>query len=222
MFDRIIGVDIDEQPDYPFEFIQQDALTVDISDYEPDFIWASPPCQSYLAMREKPGVKKLPDLIPAVRDMLAVHPWTCIENVSVAPIRPDIVLEGGNVGIAHMKRRRKFEVSWPTGTHPKPFTIEPILFPIYGSSWHTGVPKLIPRLKWRQYIKPGLNQLPQVAEVEELWDVHWLTKGKRHSLTEMIPPAYATYVMRDAVAHGFERDFPSDLRTFAKELFGAR
>ena len=48
-FDEIVGVDINPQPRYPFEFIQGDALEyVAEHGHEFDAIHASPPCQGYI------------------------------------------------------------------------------------------------------------------------------------------------------------------------------
>ena len=77
----VVGVDLERHKRYPFPFIQADALTVDLSGY--DFIWASPVCQGYTAMRHAPGAKGAahPLLIGPVRDRLqaAGVPW-CIKQ----------------------------------------------------------------------------------------------------------------------------------------------
>lgn len=41
---EVVGVDIVDQPNYPYEFIQADALKLDLP--ECDVIHASPPCQT--------------------------------------------------------------------------------------------------------------------------------------------------------------------------------
>ena len=203
LFDTIIGVDIVDQPNYPFDFIQADALTWSFKTLTPDFIWASPPCAAYVTVRQMPrGVEPAPDLIPATRAVLAGHPWTCIENVATAPLRPDIVLEGGNVGIPHMKRRRLFEVSWQFRLRPEPVSVKPIVVQVYGRTWGSTRTADNHRLK-RIRKQHGMEPILKVAEVERLWQVDWLKSGKRRALTDMVPPAYATRVVEDAVAAGF-------------------
>src|SRR5438477_307574 len=69
---EVVGVDIQPQPNYPFQFIQNDALDLDpkfVASF--DAIHASPPCQSYsdLAKRNR-NADAWPRLISPVRTML--------------------------------------------------------------------------------------------------------------------------------------------------------
>ena len=57
-FTDIVGVDIHPMPRYPFQFIQEDALSY-LAEHgsEYDVIHASPPCQAYSIMRNLPWLK---------------------------------------------------------------------------------------------------------------------------------------------------------------------
>jgi DNA (cytosine-5)-methyltransferase 1 len=81
----VVGVDINPQPRYPFEFIQADAMTFPLDGF--DAIHASPPCQGYSIMRNLPWLRdrEYPMLIPDVRERLQASgvPWV-IENVAGA------------------------------------------------------------------------------------------------------------------------------------------
>jgi len=68
----IVGVDIDPQPRFPFEFIQADALTLDMEFIKSfDAIHASPPCQSYSDLAKRNGnAHEWPRLIEPVREIL--------------------------------------------------------------------------------------------------------------------------------------------------------
>ncbi len=65
---EVVGVDIVARRRYPFAFHQADALTYPLDGFP--FVWASPPCQGYTAMRHAPGAKGAPLLIDAIRDRL--------------------------------------------------------------------------------------------------------------------------------------------------------
>ena len=97
---------------YPGTFVLSDAtrLPVRLDDF--DFVWASPPCQRF--SRGTPSRMKAdhPDMIAAVRHLIAEHPLTCIENVVGAPIRKDLILTGPMVGLPRIIRKRYFELSF--------------------------------------------------------------------------------------------------------------
>lgn len=67
------------QPHYPYRFIQADALTFPLDGY--DFIWTSPPCQSYTSLQALCSTKA-PRLIHEVRTrLMQTDTRWCIENV---------------------------------------------------------------------------------------------------------------------------------------------
>ena len=103
----VVGVDIDPQPRYPFEFHQADALTFPLDGY--DAIHASPPCQAYTQL----GKGEHPRLIEPIRVRLqsAGVPYV-IENVVGAPLRNPVKLCGSTFGL-HVKRHRLFETNVP-------------------------------------------------------------------------------------------------------------
>lgn len=112
---EVIGVDIEPQPRYPFEFVQADALgflrTVKWGDY--DLIHASPPCQGYSRMRHLPWLKgkEWPLLIEPVRKLLLkIGTPYVIENVEGAPLHDPVILCGTMFGLK-CYRHRLFECS---------------------------------------------------------------------------------------------------------------
>jgi DNA (cytosine-5)-methyltransferase 1 len=109
---EVVGVDIEPQPNYPFEFIRADALhemdRLRWSWY--DAIHASPPCPAYSLATHYHGTQAdHPDLISPVRRALEASglPWV-IENVEGAPLRRDLVLCGEMFGL-RLHRHRVFE-----------------------------------------------------------------------------------------------------------------
>ena len=116
----VIGVDINPQPRYPFEFHQEDAFdylaratlggTSTMADLF-DAIHASPPCPAYSVAT--PGHRRDGhlDLYEAIRDRLIDIglPWV-IENVIGAPYRSGVILCGSMFGL-RVRRHRMFESS---------------------------------------------------------------------------------------------------------------
>ena len=182
---NITGVDIEPQPDYPFKFIQDDALTTDLNGY--GFIWASPPCQAYIPGR-KGAQTKHPKLIPQVRTMLeqAGVPFV-IENVPSAPLRADLKLCGQMFGLPII-RHRIFELHGFTANQPahpkhKGKVTDGTLVYVYGG----GRPGCFGNNLKRG--KVPLWTFEQKAAAMGIKHIH-----TEHGLYEAIPPAYAEYI----------------------------
>lgn len=119
----VIGVDICDQPHYPFGFIKADALEY-IREFGHlyDAIHASPPCQAHSVLRKLHKNKEYPDLIEPTRAALIASgkPYV-MENVVGAPMQNPLMLCGSMFGLqtkcgAQLRRHRLFECS---------FSIEP-------------------------------------------------------------------------------------------------
>lgn len=119
----VVGVDITDQPNYPFEFIKADALDVltwlcdGVKQIEPlrnlSAVHASPPCQAYAPVTAWRGSQSNhPDLLAPTRRLLRRLglPWV-IENVPYAPMEPDFVLCGSMFDLP-VRRHRWFLTSW--------------------------------------------------------------------------------------------------------------
>jgi DNA (cytosine-5)-methyltransferase 1 len=125
---HVLGVDIRLQPRYcGDEFVTGDALaflaSADLARF--DFIWASPPCQRWTALRHAPGRHRNADLIGLTRTALQrISKPYAIENVVGAPLLDPIELCGTMFGLrapdgAELRRHRLFETSWPLILRPQ-------------------------------------------------------------------------------------------------------
>jgi DNA (cytosine-5)-methyltransferase 1 len=115
----VVGVDIEPQPNYPFEFIQADAMTFPLNGF--DAIHASPPCQRYTQLGTRQDLSHYPDLVDSTRERLEASGsiWI-IENVPGAPLRNPVTLCGAMFGLRSY-RHRMFESNVPLSvpSHPK-------------------------------------------------------------------------------------------------------
>ena len=177
-FDEITGIDIEPQPEYPFEFRCGDALDLPIHYLkEFDFIWASPPCQAY-TWAAKRWDNEYPTLIEDTRLMLdgvIFTPPYVIENVMEAPIKRDLVLCGEMFGLGVI-RHRAFELSgfW---------VMEPEHSP------HKG------RVKDGDYVTVaghGGDGRASLKSWQDAMGIDWITDKKM--LAQAVPPAYAKYI----------------------------
>jgi DNA (cytosine-5)-methyltransferase 1 len=178
---EVVGVDINPQKNYPFEFHQADALEF-LKEHGHDFdaIHASPPCQRHSAMSNcRPGLAdEYPDLVAPTRDLLEASgkPWV-IENVVGSPLVNPITLCGTMFG-RELYRHRLFESSFhmPEPEHPK---------------------HVIPASKAGHW-KPGTvmsvsGHIAPIAKAREIMGIDWTN---REELAESIPPYFTEYVGR--------------------------
>jgi len=174
---HVTGVDINSQPKYcGDDFIQGDALTVDLSDF--DFVWASPPCQAHTAARHSHGREYL-DLIPQTREKLisSGKPYI-IENVPGAPLLRPVLLCGSMFDL-RVYRHRLFEsnVELKVPFHP----------------YHkASVCKMGRPPKQDEFIQV-VGHFSDVPAARVAMGIDWL--GQKE-LAQAIPPAYSNYLVK--------------------------
>jgi len=173
---EVVGVDIEPQPHFPFEFHQADALTYPLNDF--DAYHASPPCQRYSRTKSLNPDFEYPDLLGKTRELLIVtgKPWV-IENVVGAPFQHWIMLCGMMFGL-RTYRHRRFETSFLMMQPEHPKHIERVLNAGYDTNW-TGF-----------YCVTGGCNAP-VAVMKEAMGIEWMTRAE---LTQAIPPAYTEFI----------------------------
>lgn len=181
----VVGVDIQHQPRYPFEFHQADALKYPLDGF--DLIWASPPCQQFCALRTREDLSRYPDLIEPIRARLIANgkPYI-IENVPGAPIRKDVVLCGGMFGLRSY-RHRLFECSFPVDqpAHPKHVVRVNRRGENRKAHWANGGFLTITG-------DIGVYAGPEAMGID------WMSGEE---MSEAIPPAYAEYIGLAAISH---------------------
>ena len=199
---EVYGIDIRMHPNYPGHFIQADvtALPVDIHDFA--FVWASPPCQRFSIAThhiENRG-RVYENLIPRTRELLKGHPFTCIENVPNAPIRPDVVLTGGSVGLPYILRKRHFELSFPM-MYPPPAKG----YTYFSEDKSVGIGIAI--TKKMEGMSPtsrqrrrelGLKCRADIHRVKEVMGIPESQEMTYAELGEAVPPRYAEFIASQA------------------------
>lgn len=188
-FDEIVGVDINPQPNYPFEFVQGDVLTewdwpAMVERHGFDLIHASPPCQHFTRYRNvvKDITDRYEDLVAPTRELLEASgvPYV-IENVPGAPICPDLVLCGSMFSL-DVRRHRWFELgAWsamgPGGCNHK--------------GWARRFKSSTGRQNKRYTIEVGAWDEPLELQKEAM-GVDW--EIELRELSEAIPPAYTRFI----------------------------
>lgn len=180
---EVVGVDIEPQPRYPFEFHQADALEyLAAHGHEFDAIHASPPCQRYSVETAPEYRGNHPDLIGPTRDgLLATGKLYVIENVTGARfhLMNPFVLCGSMFGLG-VWRHRWFETN-------AGFLFAP-------TCQHSNIPVLVTGTTRR---KGYARKDPPVALRSEAIGIDWMSIN---GLDEAVPPAYTEYIGRHLLA----------------------
>lgn len=185
----VVGVDLEDQPRYPFEFVRADALEFPLDGF--DAIHALPPCQRYSKICRAMGIaNERPDLVAPIRDRLMASgvPYV-IENVAGAPLIDPVILCGSMFRLRTssglwLRRHRLFETSFriddrPICRHPKGVSIG-----VYGNGTN-------------RYHLEKLGRTIKVAECREAMGIDWMT---RKELSQAIPPAYTEWIGNRLIA----------------------
>jgi DNA (cytosine-5)-methyltransferase 1 len=195
----VVGVDINPQPNYPFLFVQWDALyyleevVLPFDGHGFDAIHASPPCQRYTMLSRGTNDNEAdhPDLLPPARDLLdqTGMPYV-IENVMGAPMRRDLMLCGLQFGLK-VFRHRQFELGgWEA---------EPLEHTSHKGHRVAG---------WRDGVKHEGDMFAvygdgggkgSVMDWQDAMGIDWTDVKKE--IAEAIPPAYTEYIGTRLLQH---------------------
>jgi DNA (cytosine-5)-methyltransferase 1 len=190
---EVVGVDINPQPHYPFEFAQCDGLTFldNMSEADHgiygvfDAVHASPPCQHYSTMGQRYAATQAahPDLISPIRDLLAGTglPYV-IENVMGArrELQAPVRVCGAALGLG-VGRHRLFECNF--ATLATPCQCDRTQLPVYG--------KLDGRRVWTRADGTELRSARTLKQASEAMGIDWMPWAE---LTQAIPPAYTEHI----------------------------
>jgi DNA (cytosine-5)-methyltransferase 1 len=190
---EVVGVDIEPQPRYPFEFHQADMFEVlTLAAWRPfldrfDAIHASPLCKAHTSLSSLWPDREWPDQITPLRPLLEAtgKPWI-IENVVGAPLRDPILICGSMIDPPlDVMRHRLFETNWGCPEH---------YWPCRHKLW-------TPRFPSEHRSQKNLARVVGVygggryagsdALRRKAMGIEWMTRSE---LTQAIPPAYTEYI----------------------------
>ena len=190
-FDEVVGIDNkDHRKSYPGHFVRGDALNPPVRLEDFDFVWASPPCQRFTPALTTGDRSAHPDMIPQTRELLRGHRWTCMENVPQAPLRPDIVLVGGAVGLPRLLRRRHFETTF---TALVPEAVRPGRDQVITVTTTRGCAKA------RSERRKAKGLAAQFTKTEMASAMGLPMSMTTKEIGESVPPAYAEFISREAL-----------------------
>lgn len=185
----VVGVDIAPQPNYPFEFHQDDAMTYPLNEY--DVVHASPPCQAYTTANARyKGKGGKADSHPSFLEPTVVRlkEWGgfyVVENVegAIRHFAPTLRLTGRMFGLK-VWRPRVFEsnvlIMAPQGGRPFGLIIG-----VYGDR-HDG--------RYLNSRTKGTTRNRAASSLDEARDAMGIDWMEWRELCEAIPPAYTELI----------------------------
>jgi DNA (cytosine-5)-methyltransferase 1 len=184
---EVVGVDINPQPNYPFEFHRADALIYPLDGF--DAIHASPTCQHHSKTKkilEGKGLKSrgCADHIGLIRTRIKGHLYV-IENVPGSPLVNPIRLCGLMFGL-RVLRHRLFESSIVLVQPPHPKHNGT-------TNSHRGYSR------GGEYVTVGGHNYNRVEGAKAM-DIDWMQK-RDGELNEAIPPAYTEFIGKQLISH---------------------
>lgn len=192
-FQEIVGIDIQSQPHYPFQFFQTDAFEF-LEQYgnEFDVIHASPMCQAYSVTKALPNVdgNKYPRQIEPLRSLLRIirRPYV-IENVIGAPLFQPIKLCGHYFGLK-VYRPRLFESNVLLFSPPKQRFVGKIR--IIKSKARGGFQN-------GEYLCVAGKGNYKLAEGKKAMGIDW--EISKQELNQAIPPAYTEFIGKQLIIY---------------------
>lgn len=198
----VVGVDLAPQPDYPFTFIQADAMTFPLDGF--DAIHASPPCQAFTSLKVMHNAREHADLLTPTRErLLAWGGPFVIENVVGAPLQDPVLLCGTMFGLGvtaydgwrELRRHRLFETCWPLlGRRCQHKSLGAVgTIGLYGDHARDRRRKANGQASIDFPMQDGLRL------GKEAMGMPWASRWR--SLTQAIPPAFTEHIGAQLLAH---------------------
>lgn len=192
---EVVGVDIEEQPNYPFEFVKADALTFPLDGF--DAATGSPPCHDHANVtgrnRKAKGPKGTGWMLAATVQRLQASglPWV-VENVETAEWSPRVYrikLCGSSFGL-DVRRHRWFASNVGMLTPPCQHRLQRPRFRSLDSRQRSLASVI--------GVHGHLNYAGEFELRCRAMGIDWMTNGE---LSQAIPPAYTEFIGEQLAAH---------------------
>jgi len=192
---EVVGVDINPQPHYPFEFHRADAMEyldnlLELFGDGTETVWpwdvihASPPCQAY-SLAQRLQDNEHPDLVATVRQMLKSTglPYV-IENVVGAPLLDPVLLCGSSFPELSVYRHRLFESS--------------VMMPLFPHLGHGVKLTKLGHPPVDGEFMHVVGHVSGVVKARAAMGIDWYVT--QSEVAEAIPPAYTEWIGRQLIA----------------------